>query len=258
MDARIETQIEQRPQGRVARIMVCNAAKLNILNTPLIRDLVKAFATVSDDPELRAVVLAGEGERAFIGGADITEMAGLTPATGREFIIALHEVCAAIRACPVPVVARMQGFTLGGGLEVAAACDMRIATEGAKFGMPETRIGIPSVIEAALLPQLIGWGRTRRLLFTAEIIGAETAERWGLVEEVVPAVALDAAIERLLADILACGPRAIRLQKELIGAWEELTPSAAIARGIDCFEESWRTDEPTRMMAEFLANRRKR
>jgi len=90
MDARIETQIEQRPQGRVARIMVCNAAKLNILNTPLIRDLVKAFATVSDDPELRAVVLAGEGERAFIGGADITEMAGLTPATGREFIRALR------------------------------------------------------------------------------------------------------------------------------------------------------------------------
>jgi enoyl-CoA hydratase/carnithine racemase len=253
MAARIDTRME----GLVARITVCNAAKLNILDTRLIAELTAAFKAVAADPALRAVVLAGEGERAFIGGADITEMAHFTPATGRAFIIALHGACAAVRACPVPVIARMQGLTLGGGLEVAAACDIRVAAEGARFGMPETRIGIPSVIEAALLPQLIGWGRTRRLLFTGEIIGTELAERWGLVEEVAPAAGLDAAIERVLADILACGPRAIRLQKELIGAWEELTPSAAIARGIDCFEESWRAEEPGRMMAAFLAAKRK-
>jgi len=258
MDARIETRIEDRPPGRVARITVCNAAKLNVLNTALMRGLVEAFATVSKDPRLRIVVLAGEGERAFIGGADITEMAGLNPATGRAFIIALHEVCAAIRACPVPVLARMQGFTLGGGLEVAAACDMRIAAEGAQFGMPETQIGIPSVIEAALLPQLIGWGRTRRLLFTGEVIGADTAEQWGLVEEVVRGGPLDEAMARVVRQVLHNGPRAIRLQKALIGAWEELTPAAAIAKGIECFEESWRTDEPTRLMAEFLARPRRR
>ncbi len=252
MAARIETRMD----GRVARITLCNAAKLNILNSPLMAQLTAAFADVAG-PDLRAVVLAGEGERAFIGGADITEMAGLTPESGRAFITALHGVCAAIRACPVPVIARMQGYTLGGGLEVAAACDLRIAAEGARFGMPETRIGIPSVIEAALLPQLIGWGRTRRLLLTGETIGTAQAEAWGLVEEVVPAAGLDAAIDRVVADILACGPRAIRLQKALIAAWEELPVSAAIAKGIDCFEEAWRDPEPTRMMAAFLAAKRK-
>ena len=257
MAARIETEIERRGEGSIARITICNAAKLNILNSPLIAALTDAISGVGEDPDLRAVVLRGEGSRAFIGGADITEMAGFTPETGRAFIVALHGICAAIRACPVPVIARMEGFTLGGGLEVAAACDMRIAAEGARFGMPETRIGIPSVIEAALLPQLIGWGRTRRLLFTAEIIDAGTAERWGLVEEVVPADGLDAAVERVVAGVLACGPRAIRLQKALIGAWEEVPVAAAIERGIACFEESWRSDEPGRMMAAFLAGKRK-
>ncbi len=252
MTARIETRME----GQVARITLCNAAKLNILNSPLMAELTAAFAAVAT-AELRAVVLAGEGERAFIGGADITEMAGLTPASGRAFITALHGVCAAIRACPVPVIARMQGYTLGGGLEVAAACDLRIAAEGARFGMPETRIGIPSVIEAALLPQLIGWGRTRRLLLTGETIGTAQAEAWGLVEEVVPADGLDAAIDRVLADIRACGPRAIRLQKALISAWEELPTGAAIAKGIDCFEEAWRSEEPARMMGAFLAAKRR-
>ena len=257
MTPRIDSATETHPEGRVVRITVANPAKLNVIGTALMRDLTAAIAAAGDVRDLRAVVLQGAGERAFIGGADINEMSGLTPETGRALITTLHGVCAAVRACPVPVIARMQGYTLGAGLEIAAACDMRIAAEGAKFGMPETRIGIPSVIEAALLPQLIGWGRTRRILFTGEIFGTDLAERWGMVEEVVRPEELDQAINRVLADILACGPRAIRLQKKLINDWEELTPKAAIQAGIDCFEESWRDPEPTRLMATFLAAKRK-
>jgi enoyl-CoA hydratase/carnithine racemase len=257
MSAEVTIAREAQAQGVVARITISNPAKLNVIGTAAMRALSAAFAEVSAEPALRAVVLQGAGEKAFIGGVDIAEMAGLTPETGRALIETLHAVCSAIRACPVPVIARMQGYTLGGGLEIAAACDLRLAAAGARFGMPETRIGIPSVIEAALLPQLIGWGRTRRLLFTGAIVGAETAEDWGLVEEVVPAAELDAAIGRVLADILACGPRAIRQQKALIQDWEELTPAGAIARGIDCFAESWRDPEPGRMMAAFLASKRK-
>ena len=255
MQPHIAVTRETHAQGIVARVTVSNPAKLNVIGTALMHDLRAAFATLSEAPDLRAVVLAGEGDRALIGGADINEMADLTPETGRALITALHLACSAIRACPVPVIARLQGYTLGAGLEVAAACDLRVAAEGARFGMPEVRIGIPSVIEAALLPQLIGWGRTRRLLFTGEMISAETALAWGFLEELVPAAGLDAAIDRVLADILACGPRAIRLQKSLMSEWEELTPSAAIARGIDCFAEAWRTDEPTRMMRAFLTGR---
>ena len=242
-------------ESGVARVTVCNAAKLNVVGSALIRELTDAFVALSAEPALRAEVLGGEGSRAFIGGADIREMAGLDPASGRAFITRLHGACAAIRACPVPVIARLQGFTLGAGLEIAAACDLRVAGAGGKFGMPEVRVGIPSVIEAALLPLLIGWGRTRRLLLTGETIDAAQALAWGLVEEVVPDDALDAAVDRLLADIRACGANAVRLQKRLIREWEEIFPAAAIERGIDCFTEAWRSDEPKERMQAFLGRR---
>ena len=255
MPPHIETATEEHREGNITRITLCNSAKLNIINSPLIASLTEAITTASADPKLRALILQGEGPSAFIGGADIREMATLTPEAGRVFIVAVHGICTAIRACPVPVIARLQGYTLGAGLEIAAACDIRVASQGARFGMPETRVGVPSVIEAALLPLLIGWGRTRRILFTGEIFDAATAEKWGFTEEVVPEAELDAAIARITTDLLACGPRAIRLQKTLMNAWEELPPSKAIAAGIDCFEASLRADEPNRMMAAFLAKK---
>lgn len=251
-------RIEVASDGTVARVTVCNAAKLNVVGSALIRELTDAFVALSADAALRAVVLAGEGSRAFIGGADIREMAGLDPASARALISLLHGACAAIRACPVPVIARMQGYTLGAGLEVAACCDLRIAGAGGKFGMPEVRVGIPSVIEAALLPRLIGWGRTRRLLLTGETIDAVQALAWGLVEEVVADDALDAAVERVLAGILECGQNAVRLQKRLIREWEELPLRAAVERGVDCFAEAWRSDEPRVRMRTFLEAKRRR
>jgi enoyl-CoA hydratase len=156
------------------------------------------------------------------------------------------------------VIARLQGYTFGAGLEMAAACDMRVASADAQFGMPEVRLGVPSVVEAALLPQLIGWGRTRRLLLTGDRIDAATALAWGLVESVVPAHQLDAAVERLAELILASGPRAVRLQKALIGEWESLPLSQAIQRGIDRFAEAWETDEPRTIMRSFLQDRARR
>jgi len=242
----------------VATVTLQRAAKLNTLNSKALRALIAAIDALAADPALRAVVLRGEGERAFIGGADITEMATLDAAGARDFITLVHEACAALRRCPVPVIARLAGWTLGAGLEIAAAADLRIAATDARFGMPEVRIGIPSVVEAALLPGLIGWGRTRRLLLTGETIDAARALDWGLVEEAVAPKALDGAIARVLAELLAGGPRAIRLQKELIAAWEGLPPEAAIARGIDAFARAYETDEPARMMAAFLHQMRQR
>jgi enoyl-CoA hydratase/carnithine racemase len=124
--------------------------------------------------------------------------------------------------------------------------------------MPEVKIGVPSVVEAALLPQLIGWGRTRQFLLTGDAIDAATAQSWGLVEEVAPVDQLDAAVERLLDSILASGPHAIRLQKALITSWEDLPLREAIRRGIDSFAASWNTDEPRRMMQDFADLRRRR
>ncbi len=236
----------------VVCVTIANAAKLNTLNRAVMTALIGAVEGLAADPALRVVILRGAGERAFIGGADIGEMATLDAASARDFITLVHRSCEVFRRLPVPVIARLQGFVLGAGLEVAASCDLRVAATDATFAMPEVRIGIPSVVEAALLPQLIGWGRTRELLLTGATIDAATAERWGLVGQVVPPAALDAAVERQVAALLACGPRAVRAQKALIQAWEDLPLRAAIERGIDSFAAAWRTDEPARMMQGFL------
>jgi len=242
----------------VACITIANAAKLNTLNRAVMTALIDAVEALERDAALRVVILRGAGTRAFIGGADITEMAVLDADSARAFITLVHRSCDVFRRLGVPVIARIQGFVLGAGLEVAAACDMRVAATDATFGMPEVRIGIPSVVEAALLPQLIGWGRTRELLLTGGTIDAATAERWGLVEQVVEPDALDAAVERRVAAVLACGPRAIRAQKALIQAWENLPMREAIERGIDSFTAAWDTDEPARMMGGFLDAMRRR
>ncbi len=249
----------ERDERGVATITVDRQAKLNALDSATLEALAAQAAAVGREPELRAVVLRGAGERAFIGGADITEMAGLADSeAARVFITRAHRACEALRRVPVPVIARLQGHALGLGLEIAASCDLRVASEAARFGMPEVRIGLPSVIEAALLPTLIGWGRTRRLLLTGETIDAAQALAWGLVEEVAPGPALDSAIEGALASILASGAQAVRLQKELIRAWEDVPPAEAVQRGIATFSQAWRTDEPRRMIAEFLDAMRRR
>jgi enoyl-CoA hydratase len=254
---RFVVDYEERPEGgRVARLVIDNAAKLNSLNSALMAEIVDKMAAVAAIPDLRLAILTGAGDRAFVGGADITEIAALDHANARRFITLIHRCCAAFRALPVPVIARIDGHALGAGLELAVACDMRVASERSAFGMPEVAIGIPSVVEAALLPKLIGAGRARRLLYTGEPIDAATALDWGLVDMIAPADSVDAAVERLAHPILAAGPQAIRLQKALILDWEELPTTAAIARGIDRFVSAFDSEEPARMAGAALARLR--
>ncbi len=249
--------VRRSHEGRVAHVAVDHDAKLNTLNPELMRDFAATFAALGQDAALRAVVLTGAGPRAFIGGADISVMAGLQDSAGGEaFIRLVHGCCRAVRDCPVPVIGRVNGWCLGAGLEIAASCDLRIASETAKFGMPEVRVGIPSVVEAALLPALIGWGRTRRLLLLAETIGAAEALEWGLVERVAAPAELDAAVEAWIELLLEAGPEAIRAQKALIRRWEDLPLSQAVAAGIQSFAASWRTDEPARMLGGFMARKK--
>jgi len=239
--------------GRVATVVIDNPTKLNTLTPDVMRALIDALDTLHADTRLRAVVLRGEGERAFIGGADIRELGKLDAGSAEAFITLVHRCCDGLRRLPVPVIARIRGYTLGAGLEIAAACDMRVASTDSHFGMPEVRIGIPSVVEAALLPQLIGWGRTRLLLLTGDTIDAAKAERWGLVEELVTPENLDATVGQLVDSILVSGPRAVRLQKRLMTDWEDLPLRAAVRKGIECLVEAFHTDEPRQLMTQFLA-----
>jgi enoyl-CoA hydratase/carnithine racemase len=250
---------EERPEGGyLAFVTIDNASKLNSLNRTLMTEIVEALGDLGGDPQLRLAVVSGAGDRAFIGGADIGEIATLDHASARTFITLVHQCCAAFRRLPVPVIARIDGYALGAGLEFACACDLRVASERSVFGMPEVKIGIPSVVEAALLPGLVGQGRARRLLLTGETITAAEALAWGLVDAVVAAEDLDQALEQLVRPILASGPRAIRLQKSLILDWEELPTPAAIERGIDCFVSAFDSDEPARMAGGRLAELRSR
>ena len=255
---KVDISWDRRPAGTVANVVFDNARKLNSLNPPALLDLTEAFLGLAREDDLRVVVLSGAGGKAFIGGADINHMAGMKSSEdGRAFITSVHKLCQAIRDCPVPVICRMEGYTLGAGLEVAAACDMRIAADNAFFGMPEVKVGVPSVVEAALLPRLIGWGRTSWLLLTAENIDAATADRWGMVEQVVPAAKLDAAIERCVASIVEGAPKAVRAQKRLMRRWERLSLDEAVQAGIDAFAQSVAEGEHIERMGAFVNRKRK-
>src|SRR5246500_97586 len=155
----VMVQHEERPEGGpLARLTIDNSSKLNSLNRALMVEIIEAANRLAADPQLRLVVLTGAGERAFVGGADIGEIAALDRERAREFITLVHRCCDVFRRLPVPVIARIDGYALGAGLELACACDLRVASGRALFGMPEVRIGIPSVVEAAPLPKLIGHG----------------------------------------------------------------------------------------------------
>jgi enoyl-CoA hydratase len=239
-------------QGTVATVSINNAARLNCLGTAQINAFIAAVEALADDAALRVLIITGEGERAFMGGANLLELGALNPPRARDFLILIHRMCKVLRDLPVPVIARVNGYCLGAGLEVMAACDMHVASDNAMFGMPEVKIGLPSVVEAALLPGLIGWGRTKVLLYTGDNIDAETALEWGLVEKVVPANDLDVAVAEWVGSIVESGPKAIRLQKELIRAWEALPVNDAVEEGIRCIYRAYQSDEPTRMVNEAI------
>jgi enoyl-CoA hydratase/carnithine racemase len=256
VDATIHVEIVERGDGAVGFVTVDDRRRLNCLSTHLILELRAAFADLAGASRLRAVVLTGAGNRAFIGGADLEELAALTPDTARLFITRLHQACQAIRDCPVPVIGRIGGFCLGAGLEVAASCDFRAAAEGAQLGMPEVHMGIPSVIEAALLPGLIGWGKTREMLLTGALFSAAEALAMGLVQKVAPAGELDAAVEAWIAAICRATPRAIRAQKALMNRWQRVSIDEGIYAGIDALSEAYETGEPRAAIEAFFARKR--
>ena len=253
----VDISWDRRPDGVVACVVFDNSRRLNVLNPPALLDLTEAFYGLAGEGNLRCVVFSGAGGKAFIGGADINHMTTMKQSEdGRRFITMIHKLCQAIRDCPVPVICKMEGYTLGAGLEVAAACDIRIASDNAHFGMPEVKVGVPSVVEAALLPRLIGWGRTSWMLLTAENIDAATADRWGMVEQVVPQAKLDEAVERCVASIVEGTPKAVRAQKQLMRRWERLPLDEAVQAGIDAFAQSVAEGEHHARMGAFVNRKR--
>lgn len=218
-------------EDSVARIFLNRPEKANALNSAMLSALAAALESL-DLATLRVAVIAGRG-RNFCGGADAAELKALVPANAGAFVEKIHQVCAKIRGLPVPVVAKLHGAVIGAGLEIAAACDLRVAAEGTKFSMPEVRLGIPSVVEAALLPRLMGSGRAAWLVLTGEAIDARRALEWGLIEEMSDG-------ETLLARLLSNDLQALRMQKQLLQLWEEAPLATSIAASIERFAHNYR------------------
>jgi enoyl-CoA hydratase len=215
----------------VRHIFLDRPEKANALNSAALIELRSQLDNLRADADVRVVVLAGKG-KTFCGGADVKELEALTAETAGAFVERIHKVCAAIRGLPVPVVAQLHGAVIGAGLEIAAACDLRVAAEGTKFSMPEVRLGIPSVVEAALLPRLMGSGRAAWLVLTGDAIDARRALEWGLIEEIA-----DSA-ERVVHRLLAADKEALRMQKQLLHLWDEASLATSVAASIEMFGRS--------------------
>ena len=245
------------PTPATAVLTITDAGPLNVLSTPVIHALTKQLGELAENLDLHCLVLRGSGSRAFIAGADIKELATLTAATGRVFISALRDLCNAVRHFPVPVIVRLEGHTLGGGLELAMAGDLRIAADDAVVGMPEVKVGIPSVIHAAMMPAQKGATRAAWLLLVGENIPATQAQQWGLINECVPRDKLDERILEIAAGLAEIGPVVLRQQKRLLRRWERMTVDAAIDDSIAEFGEAFKTGEPQHHMNAFLERKKK-
>ncbi|PPR62297.1 MAG: Short-chain-enoyl-CoA hydratase [Alphaproteobacteria bacterium MarineAlpha4_Bin2] len=261
MDAEIEDLVlvdfdDRGDAGRIARVTFNNPEKRNALGVGGKQRFINVMTELRHDTSLRALVITGAGNKSFVGGSNLADMRHYNPADGHAASTKTHYACDSVRTFPVPVIARINGYCFGSGMEIAAAADMRVAADHAKFGMPETRFGIPSGMEAALLPRLIGWGKAVELVLTGDHIDAEEAQRIGFLQKLVPYSELDLAIEGWIDSLLSCGQNAIRVQKRLINDWERMAITDAAKVGIEAIASCYATDEPRTLMNAFL-NRKK-
>lgn len=230
---------------------------LNALNIEVLSELREALLEVEKREDLRVLILTGAGDRAFVAGADIREMLPLTPLQTRRFASLGHEVTRILERMEKPVIAAINGFALGGGCELALACDIRIASEGAEIGLPEVGLGIfPGFGGTQRLTRLVGRGWASELIFTADPVDAEMAERIGLVNRVVPREKLLDMARALGRRIIERGPLALSLAKTAIQQSQETGLSSGLAYEMEAFSLIFSTDDEKEGLRAFIEKRK--
>jgi enoyl-CoA hydratase len=249
-----ETILMER-EGRVAILTVNRPDKLNALNDQVRIDLLAALAEIEHDDGIGVVVITGAGEKSFIAGADIGEFAGRSPFDQREAMRS-PRIFDVMGSFPKPVIAMINGFCLGGGCELASSCDLRIASEKARFGQPEINLGlIPGGGGTQRLPRLIGLGNAMRLVLTGDMIGAAEAKDMGLVEMVVPHEELRAKTLELAGKIASKSPLTLKVAKEALRASHKLAIEEGIAYERDLFCLCFSTEDKEEGVKAFLEKR---
>jgi enoyl-CoA hydratase len=241
----------------IARVTVNRPDKLNALNATVIGELGDAIAAIEAEPEIRGVIITGAGAKAFVAGADIGELAEQGQIDGQARAARGQAVFRRWERCGKPVIAAVNGFALGGGCELAMACHLRVASETARFGQPEVKLGIsPGYGATVRLPRLVGRGRALELLLTGAMIDAQEALRIGLVNRVVPADRLLADSEQLLRAILENGPTALRACLEAVDAGLDASVDGALQLEAAYFGLLSGTDEMRERTKAFLEKRK--
>lgn len=239
----------------IATITVNRPAKRNSLNRAVRREFVEVLDALRDDPEVRVVIITGAGERAFIAGADINEFADRSPLEQRTAMEG-RRLFEQIAAYPKPTIAMINGYALGGGCEVALACDIRIAGHSAKLGQPEIKLGlIPGGGGTQRLPRLIGYGRAMRYILTGELIEAEEAERIGLVSFVVDDADLRDETLSVARELASSSPVALKLAKDAVRATLEMPIGAGLRHERELFVTAYASDDRVEGVNAFLEKR---
>ena len=248
--------IDVRVDGPIATITINNPAELNALDIDHLRQLVTAFEEMSHRPSVRAVMLTGAGDRAFVAGANIKHMSGMSQAEAQEFGELGHRVGRAIEATPQPVIAVINGFALGGGCELALACDIRVCSTTAVFAQPEVSLGIPPGWGGSQrLPRLVGKGIASELIFTGRRVKADEAHRIGLVNAVFEPEQLVENAAMLAATISRNSPDAVRSSKKLIAAAYTETVDAGLNLEANVFANSFESADQREGMTAFVEKR---
>jgi len=243
-------------KGAIAYVTVNRPKVLNALNTPTWSDLRRAFEQVRDDAAIRGAILTGAGNKAFIAGADISELAKVTAFEAEQSSRFGQEVLDLIENLGKPVIAAINGFALGGGCETAMACTLRLAVETAKFGQPEVALGlIPGGGGTQRLPRLVGKGRALQLILSGDMISAEEAYRIGLVNEIVPAADLIARAEAILTKIASNAPIAIKFALEAANKGMDTSQGEGLLLEASYFGLCAATDDKREGTSAFLEKR---
>ena len=240
----------------IAFVTINRPEKMNALNDAVVHDLSHAADRIAAESAIRGAIITGAGTKAFVAGADIADLAQQGPFDGKARALRGQAVLRRLETCGKPVIAAVNGFALGGGCELALACHLRIASENAKFGQPEVKLGIaPGYGGTQRLPRLVGKGIALQLILTAEIIDAQEAYRIGLVNKVVPADTLLAEAERVLRNILLMGPLAVQLALEAVERGLDMTLEEGLLLEANHFGLLAATRDMKEGLAAFLEKR---